>query len=53
MFVLGLLAVTAMGQATPQGTPVDITKIASQGSLPVQIVVMLTLLSFIPAILIF
>jgi flagellar biosynthetic protein FliP len=38
--------------ATPQSTPVDITKVASQGSLPVQIVVMLTLLSFIPAILI-
>jgi flagellar biosynthetic protein FliP len=39
--------------AAPQAAvPVDLTKAATEGSLPVQIVVMLTLLSFIPAILI-
>lgn len=38
--------------ATPAAAPVDLTKAATTGSLPVQIVVMLTLLSFIPAILI-
>lgn len=52
LITLGLFATTALAQATPQSTPVDITKVATQGSLPVQIVVMLTLLSFIPAILI-
>jgi flagellar biosynthetic protein FliP len=38
--------------APPAAVPVDLTKAATEGSLPVQIVVMLTLLSFIPAILI-
>src|SRR5882724_6120989 len=37
--------------ATPQ-VPVDLTKAIGGGSLPIQIVVLLTLLSFIPAILI-
>jgi flagellar biosynthetic protein FliP len=52
LFSLGLFAATALAQATPQSTPVDISKVATSGSLPVQIVVMLTLMSFIPAILI-
>jgi flagellar biosynthesis protein FliP len=52
IITLGLFATTALAQAAPQSTPVDISKVATQGSLPVQIVVMLTLLSFIPAILI-
>src|ERR1700674_1067867 len=45
---------TTTAQTTPAQTaaPVDLTKAATSGSLPVQIVVMLTLLSFIPAILI-
>jgi flagellar biosynthesis protein FliP len=38
--------------AAEAAAPVDLTKAATAGSLPVQIVVMLTLLSFIPAILI-
>jgi flagellar biosynthetic protein FliP len=38
--------------AAESPAPVDLTKAATGGSLPVQIVVMLTLLSFIPAILI-
>ena len=38
--------------AAQAAMPVDLTKAATSGSLPVQIVVMLTLLSFIPAILI-
>ena len=38
--------------AATQGVPVDLTKVAGGGSLPLQIVVLLTLLSFIPAILI-
>ena len=48
-------SVKASPQATaaaPAEAPVDLTKAATSGSLPVQIVVMLTLLSFIPAILI-
>jgi flagellar biosynthetic protein FliP len=38
--------------ATPATAPIDLTKAATAGSLPVQIIVLLTLLSFIPAILI-
>src|SRR6266481_1772147 len=57
-----LLVLVIMGLAVPvcaqkaaaatQGVPVDLTKVAGGGSLPLQIVVLLTLLSFIPAILI-
>jgi flagellar biosynthesis protein FliP len=53
------VAAQAPGKPSPKATtaaetaaPVDLTKAATSGSLPVQIVVMLTLLSFIPAILI-
>ena len=47
------LAKPSSQTAAPQAAvPVDLTKAATEGSLPVQIVVMLTLLSFIPAILI-
>jgi flagellar biosynthesis protein FliP len=49
---LGCFATTAVAQAAQQAAPVDLSKVATSGSLPVQIVVMLTLLSFIPAILI-
>src|SRR5262249_23129836 len=50
---LCVFAVPALAQSgsTNQGVSVDLTKAAS-GSLPLQIVVLLTLLSFIPAILI-
>jgi flagellar biosynthesis protein FliP len=54
LVVITAFAVPALAQtaaATPQ-VPIDLTKAAGSGSLPLQIVVMLTLLSFIPAILI-
>src|SRR5262245_3650361 len=44
-------AAQTAANASPQ-VPVDLTKALGGGSLPIQIVVMLTLLSFIPAILI-
>lgn len=47
------LAQSAAASPTPTPTlPVDLRQIAGGGSLPVQIVVLLTLLSFIPAVLI-
>ncbi len=50
------LAISSMAQKVavpmPPVAPLDLTKAASAGSLPIQIVVLLTLLSFIPAILI-
>lgn len=49
-FAVPVSAQTA--NAATQGVSVDLTKAAGAGSLPLQIVVMLTLLSFIPAILI-
>lgn len=49
---LALFTGNAFAQAVPQSSPVDLSKVATSGSLPVQIVVMLTLMSFIPAILI-
>src|SRR6267142_2845390 len=55
LLVIAALAVPAIGQTTTAAAPsvpVDLTKAAGSGSLPLQIVVLLTLLSFIPAILI-
>ncbi len=54
LLLLTAFAVTGAAQtaaSAQQAVPVDLTKAAS-GSLPLQIVVLLTLLSFIPAILI-
>jgi len=62
LFILCLLLLVLVGFAVPAAAqtaanaapqvPVDLTKAVGAGSLPIQIVVMLTLLSFIPAILI-
>lgn len=53
ILTLLIFATTVAAQsATPSPTPVDLAKAAGSGSLPLQIVVLLTLLSFIPAILI-
>src|SRR5258705_4442776 len=49
--VVALPAAAQTANASPQ-VPIDLTKAVGGGSLPIQIVVMLTLLSFIPAILI-
>jgi len=54
LLVIVTFAVPALAQnatAAPQ-VPVDLTKTVGAGSLPLQIVVLLTLLSFIPAVLI-
>jgi len=50
MFSVSVAAQTSTGSAPT--IPLDLTKGAASGSLPVQIVLLLTLLSFIPAILI-
>lgn len=54
LLAIAAFAVPAMAQtaATTPQVPVDLTKAVGGGSLPIQIVVLLTLLSFIPAILI-
>lgn len=55
LILLATFTITAAAQApnaTPASTPIDLAKAANSGTLPVQIVVLLTLLSFIPAILI-
>ncbi len=58
LFLFALLAVPSFAQtSTPTPTseaklPVDLKQVAGGGTLPVQVVVLLTLLSFIPAILI-
>lgn len=50
LFTVPVIAQSA--NSAPPSIPVDLSKAANSGTLPVQIVVLLTLLSFIPAILI-
>ena len=52
LLALPLMASAAENAPTAPTIPLDLAKTAGGGSLPVQIVVLLTLLSFIPAILI-
>jgi flagellar biosynthetic protein FliP len=52
LLIVAALPVAAQTPAAQPAMPVDLTKAASAGSLPLQIIVMLTLLSFIPAVLI-
>ncbi|HET6975106.1 MAG TPA: flagellar type III secretion system pore protein FliP [Pyrinomonadaceae bacterium] len=52
VFLLLAVSIAAAPSASPSPTPIDLAKTASSGSLPLQVVVLLTLLSFIPAILI-
>ena len=55
VFVVGCAAAPALAQTAAAGAPsmpVDLKQVAGGGSLPVQVVVLLTLLSFIPAVLI-
>jgi flagellar biosynthetic protein FliP len=53
LVLLAVVVIPVVAQtAAPQTVPVDLIKAAGGGSTPLQIVVLLTLLSFIPAILI-